>query len=149
MSSTVGAGLSEGCTYGWAVQLCEIKKRNKEAHPQNPRRVDGDEIPRDLRAMGGDKLPRGFLCKRLRGLVNRKRICSSALRLHRLHGGIIPVAFRENPRYLGLFEYRDKRRRENHTLQRVPIFQGGVQDRCSSLYCRDDEICMCIERQTL
>ena len=72
--------------------------------------------------MGGNKLPRGFLCKRLRRLVNGERICSGTLRLHRLHGCIIPIAFREHPRYLSLFENRDKRRRENHTLQRVPMF---------------------------
>ena len=98
------------------------KNRKKEAYPEDPRRVDGDQIPRDLRAMGADKLPRGFLCKRLRCLVNGERIYSGALRLHRLHGCIIPIAFREHPWYLGLFENRDKRRRENHTLQRVPMF---------------------------
>jgi hypothetical protein len=43
----------------------ETKKKKKEACPEEPRRVDDDEIPRDLRLMSGDELPRGLLRERL------------------------------------------------------------------------------------
>ena len=116
--------------------------KRKVACPENQWGVDDDEIPRNLGFMGGDKLPRGLLCQSLRGQVDRYGPCFRAFRLHRLYGGIIPVAFVENTRHRGIFANRRNRRGEDHTLQSAAMFQGRVQDRCGSSQGRDDEIWM-------
>ena len=90
--------------------------------------------------MSGNELPRSFLGQCLRGHVDRKRIYCRVLRLYRLHGGIVPVAFRENLWHRDPFENRDGRRGEDHSLHGAPVLQDGVQDRRSSPYGRDDEI---------
>ncbi len=67
MSSTVGAGLSEGCQgkYAWRRQLQQQKKTGKKSHPNYQHGVEDSEIPRELRVMRGDRIPCGFLCQRL------------------------------------------------------------------------------------
>ena len=72
--------------------------------------------------MSRDEFPRGFLCQRLRGHVDRKRLYCRVLRLHRLHGGIIPIAFAENAWHRGRFDNGNDRRGEDHTLHGTPMF---------------------------
>jgi hypothetical protein len=147
MSSTVGAGLSEG--YGTRGETSAVREHSTKrmSCPKYQRGIDDDEIPGDLRLVSRDKLPRSFLCQRLRGQIDQYGPCCRPPRLHCLHRRIIPVAFIESARHGGLFANRRDRGGEDQTLQGTPMFQCGVQDRRGSPHSRDDEICKRLDRQ--
>jgi len=142
MSSTVGAGVREGCIYAPNPSAVEGIQRgiNGKTCPKDIRRVDGNEIPGYLRLVSSDELPCGLLCQRLRGHIHHCWSGRRALGLDRLDVGVIPVAFGEGTRDSSGFADRNCRRCEHETLHVAPMFQGGVQNRCGPSHSRDDDI---------
>ena len=85
------------CGGAWEVD------EKRKTYPKDPRGVDDNEIPGDVRLMGSDKFPRGLLCHCLRGHINRCCSCCGTFGLHLLYGGIVPGAFIEVARHSGGF----------------------------------------------
>jgi hypothetical protein len=90
--------------------------------------------------MSSNKIPRGLLCQRFRRHIDIHWSRCRAFGLYRLYRGVVPVTFCENTGNGGLFSDRGHRRGEYQTLHGAAVFQGRVQDRCSSSHSRNDEI---------
>jgi len=93
ISSIVRAGLRDDCVRGEATKIKHhrVQRERPATYPENPWRVDGDEVPCELGFVRRDELPRGVLGERLRGEVDSEGPRGGTLTRHRGDGGIVPA----------------------------------------------------------
>jgi hypothetical protein len=144
MSSIVGAGVRDGCTWGGEAIRIKYHRAGRErsaTYPEDPRRVDDDEVPCELGLVRGYELPSGTLGERLRGEVDQNWPRGGALTRHRRDSSVVPVRLVVIARCRVILAHRGNRGGEDYPPDARAVLQRGVQDRCGPPHGGDDELC--------
>ncbi len=111
-------------------------------YPPDKRRVERDEVPRELGLVRGDELPRGALGERLGGEVDRDGPRAGALARHVRHGRVVPARLVVLARRRVRLADRGGGGGEDDPLHARAVLQGRVQDRRGAPHGGDDELCV-------
>ena len=126
---------------GWLVSEEDAGREGQATYPEDPRRVDDDEVPCELGLVLGDEFPCGALCKRLRGRVDLDGPRARALTCHLRDGRLVPARHVVLAQRRVFLAHRRYRRGEDDPSYPSTVLQSGFQDRRSPQHGGDDELC--------